>query len=566
VPKGGYTVDAYKIGYSAGSHGRHRPDGVGQTLQLDEGERTGPLRITIWKEAAITGRLIDDAGEPFVGATVWSLKRSYAIGRSQFIDGPSGSSDDRGIYRVSGLTAGEHIICVVAATSTLPAAVLDGYAQARVDGTTAEYQRAFMSATIGFSAGISTPGIRMGDLILQPVGPYSRGMTPPGPDARGRVLAFQTTFYPSSVDIARAEVITLAPGEERAGADIRLHLVPTAPVTGRVTGPTGPVAGIGVRLAPSFSAELGSEQTFEAATALTDANGAFTFLGVPAGDYTLRALKLPPAPAIPQPPIGARPTTPPPPPPLPKEPTLWANVPITVGADGLRDIDVQLQTGFRITGRFEFQGSLPRPRPELIQTLTMFLQPLDGHQIGYQRALSGRTDPDGTVTSYEIPPGRYVVRMSAPSESWEALAGWSYKASMLGPRDVGAVPLEVDDHINGVVIVMTDRPSELAGTVRTQQGRPDPAAAVIVFSANPDDWLRFGTTPRRNRYIRPTADGVFRWAALPAGDYYVAAIPEAEADVWQDPRVLRLLTRSATRVTIGEGEKRTLDVVTRPVR
>ena len=567
LPKGAYSLEVSKPGYSPGAFGRQRPGGVAQSIELGEGERKGPLRLVIWKHASITGMLIDDAGEPFVGATVWSLKRSYALGRSQFMDGPAGTTDDRGIYRIAGLTPGEHILSVVAATSTIPAAVHDAYAQARLDGTMTDYQRQFNTSVIGFTFSLGSPGIRMGDAIMQPVGPYSQGMVPPGPDERSRVLAFQTTFYPATTDIARAEVLTLRPGEERTGVDIHLHLVPTAPVTGRVIGPTGPMSGIGVRLAPAFSPELGAEQSFEAATAITDARGDFTFLGVPAGDYTLRALKIPPAPPpTPLPPGTPPPPTPPPPPPLPKEPTLWANMPITVGADGVAGIEVRLNTGFRVSARFHFGGALPKPPPNIVQTLTMTLQPIDGHPIGYSTVLRGRTAPDGSVTTYEVPPGKYVVRMTAPSASWQALSGWSYQSSQLDGRDVGATPLDIDADIGGLVIVMTDRPSEIAGSVRDERGRVDPTAAVLIFSADAADWSMFGETPRRLRYLRPNVDGVYRMSGLPGGAYLIAAIPDADADGWQNPRVLRELSRLATRVTLADGAKRTLDLVTRPLR
>ena len=113
---------------------------------------------------------------------------------------------------------------------------------------------------------------------------------------------------------------------------------------------------------------------------------------------------------------------------------------------------------------------------------------------------------------------------------------------------------------------MTDRPSEIAGTVRDERGRVDPTAAVIIFSANAPDWSMFGETPRRMRYLRPNLAGLYRMSGLLAGDYLIAAIPDADAEGWQDPRVLRALSRLATRVTLGNGAKRTQDLVTRPLR
>ena len=522
------------------------------------------MRIPLWKYAAISGILTDDAGEPFVGATVLSLRRSFAIGRSQFATASSASTDDRGFFRVASLIPGEHILCVVAAQSTSPAAVVDGYAEARLAGTQSDYQRQFSMTAIGFSASITSPGMRLGDSVLHPVGPYSRGIVPPAPDEQGRILSFQTTFYPNTIDIARAEVIALASGEERTGADIRLRLVPAVTVSGTVTGPAGPAANLGVRLAPEFSADLGTEQSFESAYAITDAAGRFQFLGVPAGNYTLRALKVPVTPLLPQPPGGAPPATPPPPPPLPPGPTLWANLPIAVGAEGIVNLTVKLGTGFRLSGRFHFDGKIPKPLPGVVQTLSVLVQPLDGHPIGFTSAARSRVDPDGSFATLQIPPGKYVIRMAAGD--WPGLAGWTYRSSVVDGRDVGSMPLDLQGDVSGLVITMTDRPSEISGTVRDEKGRIDTTATVLVYSAERSDWSYFGTTPRRIRMLRPSVSGIYRIAGLLPGNYLVSAFPEAQEANWQDPRVMELMSKTAVKVTLGDGEKKTQDVVTKAIR
>jgi hypothetical protein len=48
--------------------------------------------------------------------------------------------------------------------------------------------------------------------------------------------------------------------------------------------------------------------------------------------------------------------------------------------------------------------------------------------------------------------------------------------------------------------------------------------------------------------------------ALPPGDYLVAAIPDELVNAWQDPKVLESLSRSATRISLAENEKRTVDL------
>jgi hypothetical protein len=57
-----------------------------------------------------------------------------------------------------------------------------------------------------------------------------------------------------------------------------------------------------------------------------------------------------------------------------------------------------------------------------------------------------------------------------------------------------------------------------------------------------------------------SASGTFAFMALPPGDYFVAAISDALIDSWQDPKVLDAVSRTATRVSLAENEKRTVDL------
>src|SRR4029450_2840071 len=59
-------------------------------------------------------------------------------------------------------------------------------------------------------------------------------------------------------------------------------------VSGRVTGPDGPGAFLAMTLVPPTGTDFQSEGVAEAARGATDATGAFTFLGVPAGQYVLK--------------------------------------------------------------------------------------------------------------------------------------------------------------------------------------------------------------------------------------------------------------------------------------
>jgi len=568
LPAGSYSMDATKAGYVSGGYGRFRPGGVAQSLELRDGERNGSVKISIWKYATLSGTLIDDAAEPLVGATVYALGRSYSIGRAQFGVQGSAQTDDRGVFRIASLTPGDYVVCVINTQSTVPAALMDAYYQARSGAASSDFLRDLSSGGASLALG-GGGGVRVGEYVVQNSGPYGRpsAATGPEPSEDGKVLSFQTTFYPGVSSLTQASVIALASGEERSNLQLSLKLVPAVPVSGTLIGPDGPVPNMGVRLATAYAGELGTEEMFDAGTSVTDANGAFRFLAVPVGQYAIRAVKVPPTPPVLVRHPGSGPSgSPPPPPPLPVGPTLWTNTPVNVGEAGVTNLAIRLSTGFRISGHFVFDGAIPKPGPSIVQSLSVLIQPSDGHQAGFSSAFTSRVDQDGNFTTYEVPPGRYSIRMAAFADSWQALQGWTFESSIADGKDVAGKPFNLQGDVTNLVITMTDHPMEISGIVRDSDGKPDPAAAVIVFSADRNDWSNFGETPRKMRSLKPTRAGNYRVVSLPPGDYYVAAVPDAQAGDWQDPRFLQALSRFASLVSVAKGEKKTQDVVTKSVR
>jgi hypothetical protein len=557
LPKGNYTISATKGGYLAGAPGRMRPNGPSTPIELAEGERVGNLRIALWRHASISGTLYDDLGEPLTGVPIWSLIRTYGNGRVRWADGPSGTTDDRGIYRISRMAPGDYALCVVAAQSTMPTSLVEGLAGARVAGTTSEFQRPYQMPSIGFDARVPTAGIRMGEWVLHTAGPFAGGLVPPTPGDDGVIYSFQSTCYPSAIGLANAEVVTVAAGQERLGADIRLKLSRGVTVAGTVVGPDGPVPHVGVRLAADFAPDLNAEQTWEAALTVSDARGRFTLLGVPPGSYTLRALKVPPrAYSAPAPPAPDAPPPPPGPPPLPAEPTYWANLPLTVGPNGFANLTVPLHNGIRISGRIRFEGTAKRPQPGAFNEVGVSLEPADGHRIGYP--LEMRVDHDWTFSSFEIPPGKYILQAN--------ISGWTTKAATLSGIDVSAAPFDLQQGASDITVVVTDKPTELTGTVRDDRGAADPSAGVVAVSLEREAWTSYGMSPRRLRYVRPNRYGVYRIGGLPPGQYFVAAVDDASVANWQNPATLEAIARQAERIVLADGDKKSLDLVTRSLR
>ena len=122
-----------------------------------------------------------------------------------------------------------------------------------------------------------------------------------------------------------------------------------------------------------------------------------------------------------------------------------------------------------------------------------------------------------------------------------------------------------EQSLQDVEIVVSDRVSELTGTVTADRDKPVPGASVVAFSTDRDRWYM---TSRFMRRAIAGERGVFSLKGLPFGSYYVAAldrVPDEGGDASQDPDFLATLVQRATTVTVRDGQSQTLDlrIVTR---
>ena len=360
-----------------------------------------------------------------------------------------------------------------------------------------------------------------------------------------------------------------------------MRLVPTTTLSGVLISPEGPAAHYVLHLVATDADNFSYDP--DAATAVTDETGAFQFLGVPAGQYVVQTTRM------------TEPMPPPPPPPPPgatsrqerttdpsgrtivttttvgpngavlsvnrqtvSPPMLWAATPVVVGDAGLDGLTLQLREGFRITGRVEFSGSAERPPGARLTQIPVMVEPADGRQrTNFQQP--GRVSPDGTFTVAGLLPGQYFVRIGG------APGGWVTQSVVLGGQDVSDVPMEIERDVAGIVVTFTDRISDLRGTVRgLKEDAPPPA--VIVFPSDSTAWKTYGTNPRRMRTVRTSPTGSFGFGTLPAGDYYIVAVPDEYSGEWNDPAYLDILTRVAMRISVGEGERKVQEVEVQDVR
>jgi hypothetical protein len=247
---------------------------------------------------------------------------------------------------------------------------------------------------------------------------------------------------------------------------------------------------------------------------------------------------------------------------IPSDATLCALVPISVGPHAIDNLVIPLVAGPRVTGRVEFDGTIDRPSGATLAGMRIFLDPADGsRQPDRTLALqTGHPDENGEFATYGVPPGRYVVGVGGPP------AGWLLKSVMYQGRDVSDAAIELGTKdATGVVITYTDRPSTIAGVVTERRG-PDPDAVVLVYPIDQESWSLSGSVPRRMLTARARPSGEYAVTALPPGDYYVVAVKEDAIGDWQDPALLRALSRVAQQVRVIEGERKAVNLSSVEIR
>jgi hypothetical protein len=345
-----------------------------------------------------------------------------------------------------------------------------------------------------------------------------------------RVGTFAPVFYPGSTDLAGATKVTVGLGEDRGGIDFALQLVPTARIDGVVTGLDGrPIAGALVAntlVTQGFSLDL-----FRGVLGgvRTDPDGRFSYDGVPPGRYVLDTRVETAA--------GAG--------------SLWAMAEIVVsGAD--QQVALSLQPGARVSGKVVFDGTaLPKPADMSAWRITMLPATADVRSL----AAAAAVNPDLTFEADGASSGQYRLTSNVPP----AANGWALRSAVVNGVDSLDVPFEIraGQIVSGAVVTFTDHPTELSGTLQTSAGVPTSNYFIIVFSADKTQWAPLS---RRIVMARPASTGKYLVRNLPPGDYFVAAVTDIEFNAWYDTALLEAMIDASTRITLGEGTKKVLDL------
>ncbi len=118
VAPGRYTIAAWKSGWVETRFGARSFFDRSVSLVVGAGDVLEDVQLVLARGAAISGRVLDEDGEPLVNMSVAVGRVITQNGRLQFVRAGETDTDDRGEYRIGGLPAGSFVVSVFGFSST----------------------------------------------------------------------------------------------------------------------------------------------------------------------------------------------------------------------------------------------------------------------------------------------------------------------------------------------------------------------------------------------------------------------------------------------------------------
>lgn len=514
VAPGDYTLSATRPGFIEAVFGARRPGPAapGTAIIVAAGQKIEGLAMTLPRGGVISGVVVDEFGDPAYLVQVQALRYVFRNGERVVETAAAAFTDDLGAYRVSGLPPGTYLLIAVPRDTV---AMMTGRAEAI-------RQRAMQ---VQAAAQDGSPGARAMAANIEDARRAGSG-APPVPN-RGYV----PMYHPASPLVSGAVNVRIGLGQHVAGIDVRLAVVDTGTITGRLLAvdgqpvpgnvqlvdPAMPVSGVGALFAP------------------VDPRGGFSIGGVVPGAYVVRGHNSPPGT------IGAAPGG-----------TFQISGPLAVSVAGGEtvDVEVRVQPGSLVSARLSWEGvDVPFDRSRV----RVSLEPLTTASDWEVPVPVSLPDAENRVTWSDVPAGRYRALVNGLP------GGWSLASAVFDGVDAADVPIAIEagTPLTDGVLTFTNRTGLLEGVVRTAQSSPAPREFVVLFPTDPKMHV---ARSRRIRVALTGRDGAYSFTNLPPGEYGVASLSDFESGQEFDPAFLARVTPLAATITIGPGARAVEDL------
>jgi len=500
VPAGEFSLWASRAGYVDTVFGARRPGSTSQgtVVRLAAGQKLENVSWTLARAGVIAGTVFDEFGDPAFNVPVRVMRFVYTNGFPQLNNAGSGTTDDRGMYRVAGLMPGEYLVSAVPRDTVASSA-----AQAEVIR-----DRMAQAQAAARAAG------RESNVVAAP---------PPPPSPIGYVA----TYHPGTPSGALAQRVVVGTSQEVHGIDIRLTLVQTVTISGTITsGEAMPQTRLQLIDASMPMSLVGI--WFRDARA----DGTFAFPGVPPGSYILKGFGTPGGPT------GAA------------GGEMWGSVEVSASETGANHVSLPMRRGVTVAGAISLAGLPASFAPTRAR---VSLMPVASATDWEMASIPMTPGVSGQFSARNVLPGMYRVAVTGLPD------GWVLASAQFAGRDAADHHLRIDgseDVTNGR-LTFTDKVGTLTGAVTNQSGAPVLDYTVVLFPSDRALWL---PQSRRIHSTLPAPGGRYTFRGLPSGEYLLALVLDPEPGRLPDPEWLEQLVPAAVSVKLNEGETRGQDL------
>jgi carboxypeptidase family protein len=345
-----------------------------------------------------------------------------------------------------------------------------------------------------------------------------------GPIMADSRSGYAPTYYPGTLRAAEAQQLVVELSDELTG--ITLALAPGR--TFQVRGSLRSARGMPL-LRPTFTLASPNALLPAANSGVQMGNdGTFTLLDVAPGDYLLFARAST---------AGSR----------TGGEEEFASVSISVTDADIAGLDLITTKGTTIKGRVRTDRDQPL---SFDASRLLVVSSPSGQDVGLGRLNTSPVSREGTFELSGVFGERVFTLQGLP-------ASWQLKSVLLRSKDVVDMSSEFRgaEEVVDLSFVVTDRVTELTGTMVDVEGRSIEEGTVLVFADEREKWMM---PSRYVRLERTGRDGQFAARGLPPGLYLAIAVGYLKPDDAQNPQFLESVRQEATLVSLGEGEKKSI--------
>jgi hypothetical protein len=240
VEPGRYTLWAERAGFVRQGYGAKHSGASNITIALTAGQQLKDIAFQLTPQAVLSGKVVDDEGDPVGRTQIRVLQMGYRNGKRQAMARQGGMSDEEGEFKILALSPGRYYLCAGAPMRMM---AHEGTRSAARDPSKANASRE----------------------------------------------DFAETCYPSATDSTNAVPIDVAAGQSVAGIDIRLRKLAVVRVKGQVSGniPSRPYDQIQISLQ---SMDPANSMFSFGGSGNVDKKGNFELMNVHQGSYRLTAI------------------------------------------------------------------------------------------------------------------------------------------------------------------------------------------------------------------------------------------------------------------------------------